>query len=422
MAPAALLRVKPYSTAEAMEFAPRSVVSTALRRIKPSATVEATKRAADRAASGRDVVTLTFGEPDFDTPDNVKEAAIDAIRRGETKYTPVAGIEPLRAAVAEKFRRENGLDYPASQTIVGVGAKQVIFNAFLATLDPGDEVIVPTPCWISYPEMVALSDGVIVDLSTRMEDGFRLRAEALEAAITPRTKWLVLTTPSNPSGAVYSRDELKSLTDVLLRHPHVWVLADNIYEHLVFDGLDFTTPAQVEPALLDRTLTVNGVSKGYAMTGWRVGYAVGPVELIKAMETLQGQQTSGACSIAQWATLEALTGPQQFLHDTRRIFQDRRDLLVARLDATRHMRCHKPEGSFYVYPSIAGAIGLTTPKGRVLRTDTDFVDALLETEGVGLVSGAAFRLSPYVRLSFAAATPVLEEACTRIGRFCDALR
>ena len=390
--------------------------------MQPSATVVATQRARDLAAVGRSVITLTFGEPDFDTPDNVKQAAVAAIVRGDTKYTPVAGIAPLREAIADKLRRENGLDCTAAQTIVGVGAKHVIHNAFLATLDAGDEVIVPTPCWISYPEMVALCGAKVVYVSTRIEDGFRLDPAALAAAITPRTKWFVLTTPSNPSGAVYTQDEIAALAAVLARHPNVLVMADNIYEHLVFDGRAFATPAQVAPDLARRTLTVNGVSKGHAMTGWRVGYAAGPQWLIDAMEMLQGQQTSGACSIAQWATLEALVGPQTFIRDTREIFQARRDLVVARLEATRHMRCHRPEGSFYVFPSIAGAIGRRTPCGRVIDTDTDFVDALLEREGVGLVAGAAFHLSPYVRLSFAAATEVLEEACTRIARFCDALR
>ena len=368
------------------------------------------------------MITLTFGEPDFDTPDTVKAAAIAAIGRGDTKYTPVAGIAPLREAVADKFRRENGLDCTAAQTIVGVGAKHVIHNAFLATLDPGDEVIVPTPCWISYPEMVALCGAKVVYLPTRIEEGFKLAPEALAAAITPRTRWFVLTTPSNPSGAVYTDDEIAALAAVLARHPNVLVMADNIYEHLVFDGRPFVTPAQVAPELATRTLTVNGVSKGYAMTGWRVGYAAGPQWLIDAMEMLQGQQTSGACSIAQWATLEALVGPQTFIRETRAIFQSRRDLVVARLEATRHMRCHRPEGSFYVFPSVAGAIGLRTPCGRRIDSDVDFVDALLEREGVGLVAGAAFHLSPHVRLSFAAATDVLEEACARIARFCDALR
>ncbi len=391
--------------------------------MKPSATVVATQRARDFAATtGRSVITLTFGEPDFDTPDNVKQAAIAAIARGETKYTPVAGLAPLREAVAEKFRRENGLACTAARTIVGVGAKHMIHNAFLATLDPGDEVIVPTPCWISYPEMVALCGAKVVFLPTRIEDGFRLDPAALAAAITPRTKWFVLTTPSNPSGAVYTADETAVLAAVLARHPDVLVMADNIYEHLVFDGRPFVTPAQVAPELAPRTLTVNGVSKGHAMTGWRVGYATGPQWLIDAMELLQGQQTSGACSIAQWATLEALVGPQTFIRETRAVFQARRDLVVARLEATPRLRCHRPEGSFYVFPSIAGAIGLRTPCGRLIENDTAFVDALLHREGVGLVAGAAFHLSPYVRLSFAAATEVLEEACARIARFCGELR
>ena len=290
-----------------------SIVSAALSRVKPSATVAATQKARDLKAQGKTIIPLTIGEPDFDTPDNVKEAAIAAIRRGETKYTPVAGIEPLRAAIVDKFKRENGLTYAANQIIVGTGAKHILFNAFLATIDPGDEVIVPAPYWVSYPDMVAVADGKVIEVKTRMEDGFKLTAEALEAAITPKTKWLLLNSPSNPSGAAYTRGELKALTDVLLRHEHVWVMTDDIYEHLVYGEFEFTTPAQVEPALMDRTLTINGVSKSYAMTGWRIGYAAGPQVLIKAMDMLQGQQTSGACSIAQWAAVEALNGTQAFI-------------------------------------------------------------------------------------------------------------
>ena len=389
--------------------------------MKPSATTEATDRARSLREAGRDVITLTFGEPDFDTPDNVKRAAVAAMERGETKYTPVAGIAPLREAIIAKFRAENGIRYRADEVIVGVGAKQVVFNAFLATLDPGDEVIVPTPCWPSYPEMVALAGSTVVTVATRMADGFRLGPEALEAAITPRSKWLVLTTPSNPSGAVYSPDELAALAAVLERHPRVLVLADNIYEELVFDGRAFATPAGVEPRLQARTLTVNGVSKGHAMTGWRIGYGGGPRELIAGMETLQGQQTSGACSVAQWAAVEALTNTRAFLDETREVFEGRRDLVVSMLNQSRHLRCHTPEGTFYAYPSIADAIGRRTPDGAVLATDGDFVDALLDTAGVGAVAGAAFGLSPHFRLSFAAATPVLEEACRRIQRFCASL-
>lgn len=389
--------------------------------MQPSATTLATDRARAERLAGRDVITLTFGEPDFDTPANVKAAAVAALDRGETKYTPVRGIGPLREAVREKFRAENGISYADDEVIVGVGAKQILFNAFLATVDPGDEVIVPTPCWPSYPEMVALAGGTTVRVATRMEDGFRLGPEALAAAITPRSKWLVLTTPSNPSGAVYAKHELAALAEVLERHPHVHVIADNIYEHLVFDGLSFATPAALSPALQARTLTVNGVSKGHAMTGWRIGYGGGPRALIAGMEALQSQQTSGACSVAQWATVEALCNSEDFLARTRAVFEARRDLVVAMLADAPHVTCHKPEGTFYVYPSIEGAIGRRTPGGAVLADDEDFVRALLETAGVGTVAGAAFGLSPHFRISFAAATPVLEEACHRIERFCRSL-
>ena len=389
--------------------------------MKPSATTMATNRARDLQLARGNVITLTFGEPDFDTPPNVKRAAIEALDRGETKYTPVAGIAPLRAAVIEKLRVENGVDYADDEVIVGVGAKQILFNAFLATIDPGDEVVVPTPCWPTYPEVVALAGGTTIYLPTRLEDGFRLRPDALEAAITPRTKWLVLTTPSNPSGVVYTSDELQSLAQVLLRHPHVWLIADNIYEELVFDGLPFTTPAAAEPRMKTRTLTVNGVSKGHAMTGWRIGYGAGPRELIGGMEALQSQQTSGACSIAQWATIEALTNSRPFLDETRQVFEGRRNLVVSMLNQTKHLHCHKPEGTFYVFPSLSDVVGRRMPDGTVLETDVDFVEALLETAGVGTVAGSAFQLSPYFRMSFAAATPVLEEACYRIQRFCASL-
>ncbi len=398
-----------------------SIVSDALRRVKPSATVAASQKARDLKAQGRTIISLTIGEPDFDTPDNVKQAAIAAIQRGETKYTPVAGIEPLRQAIVDKFRRENGLSYKPAQVIVGTGAKHILFNAFLATVNPGDEVIVPAPFWVSYPDMVAIADGRCVAVPTRMEDGFKLTAQELEAAITPRTKWLLLNSPSNPSGAAYTRGELKALTDVLVRHPHVWVMTDDIYEHLVYGEFEFTTPAQVEPSLLDRTLTINGVSKSYAMTGWRIGYAAGPLPLIKAMDMLQGQQTSGACSIAQWAAVEALNGTQGFIPEARRVFEGRRDLVVSMLNQTKYLKCPTPEGAFYVYPSVAEALGRRTPEGKVIETDADFVEALLESEGVAVVQGTAFGQGPNFRLSYAAATPVLEEACGKIQRFCASL-
>ena len=397
-------------------------LSDALARLKPSATIAATQKARDLRAQGKTVIALTVGEPDFDTPDNIKEAAIAAIQRGETKYTPVAGIVPLREAIAAKFERENGLTYAPNQIIVGTGGKQILFNAFLATLNPGDEVIVPAPYWVSYPDMVAIANGVCVPVPTRMADGFKLTAADLEAAITPRTKWLLLNSPSNPSGAAYTRAELKALTDVLLRHPAVWVMTDDIYEHLVYGDFEFTTPAQVEPALVDRTLTINGVSKSYAMTGWRIGYAAGPASIIKALDTLHSQQTSGACSIAQWAAVEALNGTQAFIPQSRKVFEGRRDLVVSMLNQTRFLTCPTPEGAFYVYPSCAEAIGRRTPEGKVLETDADFAEALLETEGVAVVQGTAFGLGPNFRLSYATATPVLEEACGKIQRFCASLR
>ncbi len=397
-------------------------LADALARVKPSATIAVTQKARELKAQGRDVISLSVGEPDFDTPDNVKNAAIEAIRRGETKYPPVSGIMPLREAIAKKFKRENGLDYKPSQTIVGTGGKHVLFNAFLATINPGDEVIVPTPYWVSYPEMAALCGGKAVFVDTRLEDGFKLLPGPLERAITPRTKWLLLNSPSNPSGAAYTRDELKAITDVLLRHPHVWVMTDDMYEHLTYGDFVFTTPAQVEPGLYERTLTVNGVSKAYAMTGWRIGYAAGPDRLIKAMDMLQGQQTSGACTIAQWAALEALSGPQDCIPRFRKAFESRRDLVVSMLNQARGLVCPKPEGAFYVYPSLQALIGKTAPSGKVIATDEDFVSELLETEGVAAVHGSAFGLGPNFRISYATSNELLEEACKKIQRFCASLR
>ncbi|HUN13026.1 MAG TPA: pyridoxal phosphate-dependent aminotransferase, partial [Rhabdaerophilum sp.] len=332
-------------------------LADALSRIKPSATIAVTQMARDLKAKGKDVISLSVGEPDFDTPQNIKDAAIAAIQRGETKYTPVPGIVPLREAIAAKFKRENGLDYKPSQTIVGTGGKHVLFNAFMATINPGDEVVIPAPFWVSYPEMIALCGGTPVFVNTKMENNFKLTAEDLDRAITPKTKWFMFNSPSNPSGAAYSRAELKALTDVLMKHPHVWVLTDDMYEHLVFGDFVYTTPAQVEPGLMDRTLTMNGVSKAYAMTGWRIGYAAGPDKLIKAMELVQGQQTSGACSIAQWAAVEALNGPQDFIPKSRVAFEERRDLVVSMLNQATGLKCPKPEGAFYVYPSCAALIG-----------------------------------------------------------------
>jgi aspartate aminotransferase len=396
-------------------------LADALSRVKPSATIAATQKARDLKAKGREIISLSVGEPDFDTPDNIKQAAIKAIERGETKYTPVAGIPPLREAIVEKFRRENGLDYKPSQVIVGTGGKQILFNALLATLNPGDEVICVAPYWVSYPEMVAICGGTTVTVQTRMEHGFKLQPEDLEAAITPRTKWVILNSPSNPSGAAYTRDELKKVTDVVLKHPHVWVLTDDMYEHLVYGDFVFTTPAQVEPELYERTLTMNGVSKSYAMTGWRIGYGAGPDPLIKAMDMLQGQQTSGACSIAQWAAVEALTGPQDFIPKSRKAFEERRDLVVSMLNQARFIKCPSPEGAFYVYPSCEGAIGRKTPDGSVIETDEDFCNALLETEGVAVVQGSAFGTGPNFRVSYATSNALLEDACRKIQRFCGSL-
>ena len=396
-------------------------LAQALARVKPSATIAVTQKARDLKAQGREVVSLSVGEPDFDTPEHICLAAKAAIDRGETRYTPVLGVPELREAVAKKFKRENGLDYKSSDVIVATGGKHILFNAFLSTLNPGDEVIVPAPYWVSYPEMVAICGGSSVIVQTKMEEGFKLQPEALEAAITSKTKWLVINSPSNPSGAAYSFDDMKKVTDVLMRHPHVHVLTDDIYEHLVYGDFSFVTPAQVEPALIERTLTMNGVSKAYAMTGWRIGYAAGPSALIKAMDLLQGQQTSGACSIAQWAAVEALNGPQEHLVSFRKAFQERRDLVVSMLNQAKFLKCPTPEGAFYVFPSCAEAIGRKTPEGKKIETDTDFVTALLEAEGVAVVQGSAFGTGPNFRVSYAASALVLEQACNKIQAFCARL-
>ncbi|MFZ2101895.1 MAG: pyridoxal phosphate-dependent aminotransferase [Oricola sp.] len=389
-----------------------------LSRVKPSATIAVAQKARELKAKGRDVISLGAGEPDFDTPDNIKKAAIDAINRGETKYTPVSGIPELRKAIAAKFKRENELDYDWTQTIVGTGGKQILFNALMATLNPGDEVVIPAPFWVSYPEIVLLCGGTPVGAKTTQENGFKLTGEALEAAITPKTKWLIFNSPSNPSGAAYTYAELKALTDVLMRHPHVWVLTDDMYEHLVYGDFKFVTPVQVEPGLKDRTLTMNGVSKAYAMTGWRIGYAAGPMELIRAMDMIQSQQTSGACSIAQWASVEALNGPQDFITRNKAIFQNRRDLVVSMLNQAKGISCPTPEGAFYVYPSCAGLMGMTAPTGNVMNNDQDFVTELLESEGVAVVHGEPFGLGPNFRISYATSEELLEESCNRIQRFC----
>jgi aspartate aminotransferase len=397
-------------------------LADSLKRIKPSATIAVTDKARALKAAGRDVIGLGAGEPDFDTPDNIKEAAIKAIRDGKTKYTNVDGIPELKAAVVRKFKRENGLDYKPSQITVGTGGKQVLYNALMATINPGDEVICVAPFWVSYPEMVALAGGNPVTVMTTMADGFKLKPEALEKAITPKTKWIIFNSPSNPSGAAYTRAELKAVTDVLKRHPHVWVMTDDMYEHLVYDDFEFTTPAQIEPSLYERTLTVNGVSKAYCMTGWRIGYAGGPEPLIKAMSTIQSQSTSNPSSISQWAAVEALDGPQDFIARNNKAFRERRDLVVSMLNQASGLHCPKPEGAFYVYPSCAGAIGKTASTGKKLETDQDFVTELLEAEGVAVVQGSAFGLGPAFRISYATKTSDLEEACRRIQRFCGNLK
>jgi aspartate aminotransferase len=394
------------------------LVSRALERVKPSPTMAITNKARELKAAGFDVIGLGAGEPDFDTPDNVKEAAVQAIKRGETKYTAVDGIPELKRAIVNKFARENGLTYKPSEITVGSGGKQVLYNALLATLNPGDEVIVPSPYWVSYPDIVLLAGATPVVVETKLEDGFKLKPADLAAAITPRTRWFIFNSPSNPTGAAYTRDEIKALTDVLLKHDQVWVLSDDIYEHLVYDDFAFTTPAQVEPNLKERTLTLNGVSKAYSMTGWRIGYGGGPEPLIKAISTLQSQSTSNPCSISQWASVEALEGPQDFLKDWVKAFQERRDLVVSMLNQAKGIDCPTPEGAFYVYPSCAGLIGKTTPKGKTLATDEDVAAALLEEEGVAVVHGAAFGLSPFFRISYATGMQALEEACRRIQRFC----
>lgn len=399
-----------------------SFIAKSLQRIKPSQTIAVTQKARELKAAGRDVIGLGAGEPDFDTPMNIQDAAIAAIRRGETRYTATDGILELKAAISAKFKRENGLDYKPGQIIVGTGGKQVLYNALLATLNPGDEVIIPAPFWVSYPDIVLLGGGVPVFVEGMLKDGFKLMPEALAQAITVKTKWFIFNSPSNPSGAAYSRAELRALCDVLLQHPHVWILTDDMYEHLTYDDFAFATPAEVEPRLYERTLTMNGVSKAYCMTGWRIGYAGGPDILIKAMATLQSQSTSNPSSVSQWAAVEALNGPQGFIADNNKVFKSRRDLVVSMLNQAKGLSCPTPEGAFYVYPSCAATLGKTAPSGRVITDDTVFTEELLEAEGVAVVQGAAFGLSPHFRISYATSTEALEEACRRIQRFCANLR
>lgn len=400
---------------------PAGFLSAALGRIKPSPTIAVSQKARELLAQGRDVIGLAAGEPDFPTPDNIKQAGLRAIERNETRYTAVEGIPELRRAIAEKFRRENGLDYLPSQTLVSPGGKAIIFNAFMATINPGDEVIIPAPYWVSYPDIVQLCGGTPVVVPTLEAEGFRLTAAQLSAAITPRTKWLLLNAPSNPTGAAYSADHLRVLAQVLLDHPQVWVLTDDMYEHILFDGFRFATIAQVEPRLYPRTLTMNGCSKAYSMTGWRIGYCAGPEPLVRAMAAIQSQSTTMATSVSQWAAVEALSGPQDFIASRAARFSHRRDLVVSMLNQAAGLRCPRPEGAFYVYPSCADLIGRVAPSGQVIDSDEAFATALLETEGVAVVHGAAFGLSPYFRISYAASEEVLTKACARIQRFCASL-
>jgi aspartate aminotransferase len=400
-----------------------ALLKDSLSRIKPSATMAVTDKARALKAAGRDVIGLGAGEPDFDTPDNIKKAAIKAIESGRaSKYTAVEGLAELKQAVVDKFKRENKLDYKPNQIIVSTGGKQVLYNALMVTLNPGDEVIIPAPYWVSYPDMVLLAGGEPVIVPTTAETGFKMKPEALEKAITPRTKWIIFNSPSNPTGAAYTKAELKRVTDVLMRHPQVWIMTDDMYEHLVYDDFQFATPAEIEPNLYERTLTVNGVSKAYCMTGWRIGYAGGRADLIKAMAMLQSQSTSNPVAVSQWASVEALNGPQDFIAKHNAIFKERRDLCVSMLNQSNGLKCPKPEGAFYVYPSCAGAMGKTTPSGKKLATDEDFVTELLESEGVAVVQGTPFGLGPAFRISYATKTEDLEEACRRIQRFCGNLK
>lgn len=398
-----------------------SIVASRLSRIKPSPTIAVTTKAAELKAAGRDVIGLGAGEPDFDTPDHIKDAAIAAIKAGKTKYTAVDGTPELKKAIVEKFKRENELEYATDQVSVGTGGKQVLFNAFMASLNPGDEVIIPAPYWVSYPDMVMMAEGTPVFVECTAENYFKMKPEQLDAAITPKTKWVIFNSPSNPTGAAYTKEEIKGLTDVLLKHPHVWIMTDDMYEHLVYDGFKYYSVAQVEPKLYDRTLTTNGVSKSFAMTGWRIGYAAGPKTLIKAMAAVQSHSTSNPSSVSQAAALAALNGDLGFLKERNDVFVQRRDMVVDMLNQAEGISCHKPEGAFYVYPSCAGCIGKVTPKGQVIKTDDDFVTYLLEEEGVAAVQGSAFGLSPHFRISYATSTEALKEACTRIIRACGKL-
>ena len=398
-----------------------SVVASRLNKIKPSPTIAVTTKAAELKAAGKDVIGLGAGEPDFNTPDHIIEAAYAAMKKGDTKYTAVDGTPALKDAIIAKFKRDNNLSYERAQITVGTGGKQVLFNALMATVNAGEEVIIPAPYWVSYPDMVLMAEGTPVIVECSEKNNFKLQPADLEKAITPKTRWIILNSPSNPTGAAYTYDELKALTDVLVKHPHVWIMTDDIYEHLVYDDFKFYSVAEVEPKLYDRTLTVNGASKAFAMTGWRIGFAGGPKELIKAIANVQSHSTSNPCSISQAATVAALNGDQAYLKDWCKVYKERRDMVVDMLNAAPGIRCPKPEGAFYVYASCEGCLGKKTPDGKVLETDSDFVTYLLETAGVAAVQGAAFGLSPYFRISYATSTENLKEACSRIQKACAAL-
>ena len=397
-------------------------VADRLSAVKPSATIAVSQKARDLNAAGRDVIGLGAGEPDFDTPAHIIEAAKKALDDGFTRYTSTNGIPELLEAISAKFKRDNNLDYTPSQIHVSCGGKPVIFNAFMATVNPGDEVIVPAPYWVSYPDITAMFGGVPVIIDCPAVNGFKLTPEQLDDAITPKTKWVLLNSPSNPSGAAYTEDDLRALANILLKHPHVWVFTDDIYEHLVYDDFTFRTIAEIEPALWDRTVTMNGMSKAYCMTGWRVGFAGGPDEVIKAMTKVQSQSISHTAAVSQVAAVAALNGPHDFIAEHNKVFRDRRDLVVSMLNQSQGISCPTPEGAFYVYPSCNGLIGKTTEGGKVIQSDEDFVTALLDSEGVAAVHGEAFGLSPHFRISYATATDLLEDACTRIQRFCASLR
>lgn len=398
-----------------------SLLSDRIKNVKPSATLALVSKAKELKAEGKDVISLSVGEPDFDTPTHIKDAAKKAMDEGKTKYTPVPGTEELKKAIQAKFKRDNNLDYALDQIIVGTGGKQVLYNALMSTVNKGDEVVIPAPYWVSYPDMVALADGTPVVVDCPSENDFKLTPAKLEAAITDKTKWLILNSPSNPTGMAYTEAELKALGDVLLKYPNVYIMSDDMYEHLVYDGFDFKTIAEVTPALKDRVLTVNGVSKAYSMTGWRIGFAAGPVELIKAMTKIQGQSTSNPSSISQAAAVGALNGDQSFLTDWKKSFVERRDFVLSRLNAIDGIQCIQPQGAFYIFASCEGYIGSTTQEGKTIETDADFASAFLDAESVTLVHGSAFGMSPFFRISYALDLKSLDEACNRLERFCATL-